>query len=210
MASRSCPLRAELRRGDRRRHRRGPAHGFRADLATPPLWASGSSRWLQSGRPPSARRPPPLVDGQFELRDLGEFEVKGTPTPQRVLELVGPGAARTRLQAVAATRGLSRFVGRDADLAVLESALQDALAGEGRAVGIVGDPGVGKSRLVHELVADCTARGVSGHRSRGRRPRSLRPAHGHPRPLSRLLRHRRPSTHRRWPASGWRARCLDS
>ena len=58
-------------------------------------------------------------------------------------------------------RGLSRFVGRDAERAQLEDALEDALAGNGRAVGIVGDPGVGKSRLAHEFVADCAARGVS-------------------------------------------------
>jgi hypothetical protein len=79
---------------------------------------------------------------------------------QRVLELVGPGAAQTRLQAVAATRGLSLFVGRDAQRAELESALEHALAGNGQAVGIVGDPGVGKSRLVHEFVAGCATRGV--------------------------------------------------
>ena len=101
-----------------------------------------------------------LVDGEFELRELGEFEVRGLAERQRVLELVGPGTARTRLQAVAATRGLSRFVGRDAERAELESALDHALAGDGRAVGIVGDPGVGKSRLVHEFAAGCAARGV--------------------------------------------------
>ena len=101
-----------------------------------------------------------LVDGEFELRELGEFEVKGVAGRQRVLELVGPGAAHTRLQAVAATRGLSRFIGRHAERAELESALEDALAGEGRAVGVVGDPGVGKSRLVHEFIAGCAARGV--------------------------------------------------
>jgi class 3 adenylate cyclase len=65
-----------------------------------------------------------LVEGEFELRELGEFEVKGAGAPQRVLELVGPGAANTRLEAVAATRGLSRFVGRDAERAALEAALE--------------------------------------------------------------------------------------
>ena len=77
-----------------------------------------------------------------------------------MFELDGPGAARTRLEATAATRGLSRFVGRDTERAELESALEHALAGEGRAVGIVGDPGVGKSRLVREFVAGCAARGL--------------------------------------------------
>ena len=102
-----------------------------------------------------------LVDGEFELRELGEFDVKGVTGRQRVLELLGPGAANTRLQAVAATRGLSRFIGRDRERAELESALEHAFAGEGRAVAVVGDAGVGKSRLVHEFVAGCAARGVA-------------------------------------------------
>ncbi|HEX4344027.1 MAG TPA: AAA family ATPase [Solirubrobacteraceae bacterium] len=104
-----------------------------------------------------------LIEGEFELRDLGEFELKGAGARQRVLELVGPGPAQTRLAAAAVTRGLSRFVGRDAELAELEATLELALAGEGRAVAIVGDPGVGKSRLVHELVARCVARGLTVH-----------------------------------------------
>jgi class 3 adenylate cyclase/tetratricopeptide (TPR) repeat protein len=101
-----------------------------------------------------------LVEGQFETRELGEFEVKGVEEPQRVIELVGPGTARTRLQAVAATRGLTPFVGRDAERGELESALERALAGDGSAIGIAGEAGVGKSRLVHEFVTACHARGV--------------------------------------------------
>jgi tetratricopeptide (TPR) repeat protein len=102
-----------------------------------------------------------LVDGEFELRELGEFDVKGAGERHRMLELVGPGPARTRLEALAATRGLSRFVGRDAERTELESALEQALDGDGRAIGIVGDPGVGKSRLVREFGAGCVARGVA-------------------------------------------------
>ena len=108
-----------------------------------------------------------LVEGEFELRELGEFEVKGAQARQRVLELVGPGAAQTRLAAAAATRGLSPFIGRDAESAALKSALEQALAGDGRAVAIVGDAGVGKSRLVHEFVAACTARGLTVSSTRG-------------------------------------------
>ena len=102
-----------------------------------------------------------LVDGEFELRELGQFEVEGVSARQRVLELVRRGPAQSRLAAVATTRGLTRFIGRDAELARLESALEHALNGHGRALGIVGDPGVGKSRLVHEFVAGCTTRGVT-------------------------------------------------
>ncbi len=101
-----------------------------------------------------------LVDGEFELRELGEFVVKGAQGRLHVRELVGPGAARSRLQAMAATRGLSPFVGRTAERAALDTALQDALGGDGRAIAIVGEPGVGKSRLVHEFVADCASRGL--------------------------------------------------
>ncbi|HEY1540036.1 MAG TPA: AAA family ATPase, partial [Solirubrobacteraceae bacterium] len=104
-----------------------------------------------------------LIEGEFELRELGEFELKGTGARQRVLELVGPGPAQTRLAAAAVTRGLSRFVGRDDEFAELEATLELALSGAGRAVAIVGDPGVGKSRLVHELVARCVARGLTVH-----------------------------------------------
>ena len=108
-----------------------------------------------------------LIEGEFELRELGEFEFKGAGARQRVLELVGRGPAQTRLEAIAATRGLSRFVGRDAERAELESALEHALGGDGRAIGIVGEPGVGKSRLVHEFVADCVARGVTVNSTAG-------------------------------------------
>lgn len=108
-----------------------------------------------------------LVEGEFELRELGEFEVKGAQARQHVLELVGPGAAQTRLAAAAARRGLSPFIGRDAESGALTSALEHALAGDGRAVAITGDPGVGKSRLVHEFAAACSARGLTVISTRG-------------------------------------------
>jgi adenylate cyclase len=56
-------------------------------------------------------------------------------------------AART-----AAARGLTGFVGRDAELAQLGRALESAAAGHGQAIGVVGEPGVGKSRLFHEFL----------------------------------------------------------
>lgn len=102
-----------------------------------------------------------LVDGEFELRELGEFELKGMPGRQRILELVGRGPAPTRLKAMAVTRGLTTFVGREAERTMLEAALQRAQAGQGCAVGIVGEAGVGKSRLLHEFTADCASRGMS-------------------------------------------------
>jgi len=77
--------------------------------------------------------------------------VKGVATPIDVFELVGVSGIRRRLQATAA-RGLTRFVGRDTELTALVQALARAGAGHGQVVALVGEAGVGKSRLVHEFV----------------------------------------------------------
>jgi tetratricopeptide (TPR) repeat protein len=76
--------------------------------------------------------------------------VKGLPDPIEIFELTGAGSARTRLQA-AALRGLTRFVGRDAEVEHLRRVLGQAAAGRGQIVAIVGEAGVGKSRLVYEF-----------------------------------------------------------
>ncbi len=100
-----------------------------------------------------------LVSGYFELEGRGPFEIKGMREPLRVYELRGPGAARTALD-VALARGLSRFVGRDPELRTLEAALEHALQGSGQVVGVVSDPGLGKSRLAFEFAGRCRARGI--------------------------------------------------
>ena len=91
-----------------------------------------------------------LAAGYLEARALHPVAVKGIAEPVAVLELIGPGPARHRLQA-ATVRGLSRFIGRDAELAQLRQALQRARAGDGRLVALVGEPGVGKSRVIREF-----------------------------------------------------------
>jgi adenylate cyclase len=91
-----------------------------------------------------------LVRGYLTLVDLGEFQVKGVAEPLRVHELTGHGPARGRLD-VARARGFTRFVGRDEEARVLESALEQAFDGQGQVIGIVGEAGVGKSRLCHEF-----------------------------------------------------------
>jgi class 3 adenylate cyclase/tetratricopeptide (TPR) repeat protein len=91
-----------------------------------------------------------LAHGFFELGDLGEFEIKGASRPVRVFELAGVGPARSRLD-LSRERGFSRFVGRNEEMAALEAGLQRARDGEGAVVGIVAEPGVGKSRLCHEF-----------------------------------------------------------
>ncbi len=92
-----------------------------------------------------------LVRGYFDLRDLGEFELKGASAAIPVSALEGVGEMRTRLE-VSRARGFSRFVGRAAELAALERALERARSGERVVVGIVGEAGVGKSRLAHEFL----------------------------------------------------------
>ncbi|AGW90534.1 MULTISPECIES: adenylate/guanylate cyclase domain-containing protein [Cupriavidus] len=91
-----------------------------------------------------------LTEGYFEFTALGTTHVKGVREPLAVYEVVGLGALRTRLQ-VAAHRGLARFVGRLAELEHLHDALEQAKAGNGRIVAVVGEAGVGKSRLFHEF-----------------------------------------------------------
>lgn len=100
-----------------------------------------------------------LAHGYMELEDLGPFEIKGASRPVGVFELAGVGAARSRLD-LSRERGFSRFVGRDEEMAVLEAALARAEGSEGAAVGIVAEPGVGKSRLCHEFAERCRGRGI--------------------------------------------------
>ncbi len=91
-----------------------------------------------------------LVEGYVRVRSLGPVPVRGLGEPVEVFELLGAGASRTRLQ-VSASRGLTRFIGRDAELEQLRAALDRARSGLGQVVALVGEPGVGKSRLVLEL-----------------------------------------------------------
>jgi class 3 adenylate cyclase len=102
-----------------------------------------------------------LVEGLFRLRDLGPMQPRGVGRSVRVYELEG-AAARSRLDAGRA-RGFSRFVGRDDEMAALESALRRASRGRGQVVGVVGDAGVGKSRLCLEFAERCRSQGVEVH-----------------------------------------------
>ncbi|WP_434666210.1 adenylate/guanylate cyclase domain-containing protein [Paraburkholderia sp. A3BS-1L] len=88
--------------------------------------------------------------GYFEFKALGATQIKGIQEPLEVFELIGLGALRTRLQ-LAAHRGFARFVGRTDELKRLHSALHQTTAGHGQIVGVVGQAGVGKSRLFHEF-----------------------------------------------------------
>jgi class 3 adenylate cyclase/tetratricopeptide (TPR) repeat protein len=107
-----------------------------------------------------------LARGFLDLRDLGEFEIKGASRPIEVFELAGVGQARSRLD-LARERGFSRFVGREREMARLEQALARANDGRASAIGVVAEPGIGKSRLYHEFVERCRSEGTEVFQAQG-------------------------------------------
>ncbi len=91
-----------------------------------------------------------LCDGYFMFRPLGAARVRGVSEPVGVYEVTGLGPLRTHFQ-LSAERGLSKFVGRQSEVKQLERALDLARRGRGQIVAVLGDAGVGKSRLFHEF-----------------------------------------------------------
>ena len=91
-----------------------------------------------------------LAEGYVQVAARGPVAVKGLPEPVEIYALTGGSAQRTRFHAAAA-RGLTRFVGRDAEIEQLHRGLTLAHDGHGQLVALVGEPGVGKSRLVYEF-----------------------------------------------------------
>jgi class 3 adenylate cyclase len=92
-----------------------------------------------------------LAEGYVAVKPLGPMPVKGVPHPIEVYELTGAAELRGRLHAARA-RGLTHFVGRQNEIAQMQSALAQARAGQGQIIAVVGEPGVGKSRLFFEFV----------------------------------------------------------
>src|SRR2546430_843364 len=90
-----------------------------------------------------------LVEGLVQVPALGPVPMKGLTAPVEVFELVGATAARTHLQAAARAR--TRFVGRQAELEALCHALERAGTGHGQVLAVIGEAGVGKSRLLYEF-----------------------------------------------------------
>ena len=91
-----------------------------------------------------------LAEGYFEVRSLGLAPVKGLEQPIDIYELIGARPRRSRFH-TAAARGLTEFVGRENELEALSQALARAAAGRGQVIAIVGEAGVGKSRLIWEV-----------------------------------------------------------
>ncbi len=91
-----------------------------------------------------------LTEGFFRFEALGEKQVKGKDEPLKVYRVIAPSSRRTRFD-VAAERGLTRFVGRERQLGIILDAFERAKGGSGQAISIVGEAGVGKSRLLYEF-----------------------------------------------------------
>src|SRR5437899_9796918 len=104
----------------------------------------------QPGQIVVSLRAPPLRDGFFVFEDLGEFQVKGKTEPVRAYALISEIHGRTRLE-VSKERGLTPLVGRDRELASLAEIHRRAAGGQGAIAMLVGEPGVGKSRLLYEF-----------------------------------------------------------
>ncbi len=92
-----------------------------------------------------------LAEGFVQVKSLGPVTVKGMSDVSEIYEVTGAGLARTRLQA-AASRGLTRFIGRDTETEQLRKALNRRDRDHGQVVRFVGEPGVGKSRLFFEFI----------------------------------------------------------
>jgi len=92
-----------------------------------------------------------LVSGVFVVEDRGAQALKGIERPVQLYRVVQPSGVRGRFEAAAVTRGLTPFVGREDELRLLMSRWERALEGEGQVALIIGEAGIGKSRLVQRL-----------------------------------------------------------
>jgi len=86
----------------------------------------------------------------FEFQPLGEIEIKGKGEPIEAYQLLRPTQVQTRIAASTA-KGLTRFMGRSREMETLTEAFEKVRTGEGQVVGLAGEAGVGKSRLLLEF-----------------------------------------------------------
>jgi class 3 adenylate cyclase/tetratricopeptide (TPR) repeat protein len=113
-----------------------------------------AARMEQAALPGSiviARGTQRLAEGYVHVNVLGPIQIKGLAEAVDGYEVTGVAGVRTRFDVIV-SRGLSRFVGRDAELEQLRHALAQASEGRGQVVAVVGEAGVGKSRLYWEFL----------------------------------------------------------
>jgi class 3 adenylate cyclase len=126
---------------------------LRMDYTAQGLTTNLAARMQQAADPGSILMAPPtarLVEGYFRVSALGALHVRGATEPVDAFALDGESTIVSRLQA-SLRRGVSPFRGREAELALLGEAWERAAAGRGDAICLVGEPGIGKSRLAYEL-----------------------------------------------------------
>ena len=116
-----------------------------------PTWRRVWNNWPHLGSIVVSAYTHRLTDGYFAFQDLGPTQIKGVEEPLNLYEVLGVGPLRTRLQVSASRYGLTRFVGRQSELDQLQRALAQAKEGHGQIVGVMGEAGLGKSRLFYEF-----------------------------------------------------------
>jgi class 3 adenylate cyclase len=92
-----------------------------------------------------------LISGLFLVEDRGAQPLRGIERPRQLYRVIQPSSVRGRLEAAAATRGLTRFVGREDELRLLLNRWERVREGEGQVALVIGEAGIGKSRLVHRF-----------------------------------------------------------
>ena len=94
-----------------------------------------------------------LIGDLFDCRDLGRFDVKGLDEPVHAWQVLRQAEIRSRFHALRGRRQDAQLIGRAPEMAVLRSSLARARAGQGQLVLVTGEGGMGKSRLVADLLA---------------------------------------------------------
>jgi class 3 adenylate cyclase len=91
-----------------------------------------------------------LTEGLFRFESLGEKLFKGKAQPIGIYQVIAPSSSRTRFE-VNAERGLTPLIGRGRELELLLDGLDRSRQGQGQAFSIVGEAGIGKSRVLYEF-----------------------------------------------------------
>ncbi len=127
-----------------------------------------AARLQQSAAPGSivvSKTTEQLVRGYVDSRDLGTLQLKGKSAPVHAFEMIGERSMRSRIEATV-EEGLTALVGREAELRALQTSYEAVAEGRGRVVFIVGEAGLGKSRLLYEFretLADHDHAWIEGH-----------------------------------------------